>query len=141
MPLCNRLPLTRATVRCRTRPHADFPVEVAVQGDALAVRGDDWGNITAYEDGRESCSALGMNRLNHCPPIFQEGYRSGDRQLLEEAVLRVRSGRAAGAGSPGAGRSQAPRRGKGGGRLPGRVTGSPWRLARVRRRGPECIGV
>jgi hypothetical protein len=28
-----------------------------------------------------------MNRLNHCAPIFEEGYRSGDAHLLQTAVL------------------------------------------------------
>jgi hypothetical protein len=52
-----------------------------------AVRGDDWGNITSFADDRSSGQERGMNRLNHCPPIFQEGYRSGDRRLVEAAVL------------------------------------------------------
>lgn len=49
--------------------------------------GDDWGNVTSYSDTRTSGSVHGMNRLNHCPPIFEEGYRSGDRRLIEVAVL------------------------------------------------------
>ena len=28
-----------------------------------------------------------MNRLNHCPAIFEEGYRSDNRRLIETAVL------------------------------------------------------
>ncbi len=49
--------------------------------------GDDWGNVTGYGDGQEHGGAFGMNRLNHCPPIFQEAWRSGDRRLLETALL------------------------------------------------------
>jgi len=52
-----------------------------------ALHGDDWGNITSYSDARETGSIYGMNRLNHCPPIFQEGYRSGDGRLIETAVV------------------------------------------------------
>ena len=51
------------------------------------VRGDDWGNVTAYSDDAKTGTAFGMNRLNHCAPIFEEGYRSGDRRLIETAVL------------------------------------------------------
>jgi len=52
-----------------------------------AARGDDWGNVTAYADGSRTGAAFGMNRLNHCAAIFEEGWRSGDRRLLEVAVL------------------------------------------------------
>lgn len=50
-------------------------------------RGDDWGNITSFSDGRDAGAIHGMNRLNHCPAIFEEGYRSGDQRLIETAVL------------------------------------------------------
>ena len=53
---------------------------------SMAV-GDDMGNVTGYTDGREHGAVFGMNRLNHCPPIFQEAWRSGDRRLLETALL------------------------------------------------------
>lgn len=49
--------------------------------------GDDWGNITSYSDTSATGAVYGMNRLNHCPAIFAEGYRSGDTRLLEVAVL------------------------------------------------------
>jgi hypothetical protein len=51
------------------------------------VLGDDWGNLTTHLDGKPAASTLGMNRLNHCPPIFEEARRTGDRQLLEAALL------------------------------------------------------
>ena len=51
-----------------------------------AALGDDWGNVTSYSDGSNSGSIFGMNRLNHCPAIFAEAWRSGDHRLLEVAV-------------------------------------------------------
>jgi hypothetical protein len=51
------------------------------------AHGNDWGNITSYSDSSDTGGAFGMNRLNHCPPIFFEGYESGDRRLVEAAVL------------------------------------------------------
>lgn len=51
------------------------------------AQGDDWGNLTAYSDGSDRGAAFGMNRLNHGPAIFAEGYRSGDRRLVEAALL------------------------------------------------------
>jgi len=49
--------------------------------------GDDMGNVSSYTDGQNSGGVFGMNRLNHCPPMFQEAWRSGDRRLLETALL------------------------------------------------------
>lgn len=49
--------------------------------------GDDWGNITGYSEGNPHGDVFGMNRLNHCAPIFEEAYRSGDTRLLEAALL------------------------------------------------------
>lgn len=46
-----------------------------------ALVGDDCGNVTAFPAG-----VFGMNRLNHCPPIFEEYYRSGDERLRETAL-------------------------------------------------------
>ena len=51
------------------------------------AQGDDWGNITSYSDASDKGGIFGMNRLNHCPAIFREGYRSGDRRLIETATL------------------------------------------------------
>jgi hypothetical protein len=51
-----------------------------------ATVGDDWGNLTSYADGREHGGVFGMNRLNHCPPIFMEGWRASNRGLVEAAV-------------------------------------------------------
>lgn len=50
-----------------------------------ALRGDDYGNVTSFNPGG-AASYYGMNRLNHCPPIFEEFYRCGDAQLRETAV-------------------------------------------------------
>lgn len=54
---------------------------------ASMTLGDDWGNVTGFFDGQTQGFVYGMNRLNHCPPIFEEAYRSGDRRLLETALL------------------------------------------------------
>ncbi len=53
---------------------------------SMAV-GDDWGNVTSYADTAAHGGAFGMNRLNHCAAIFEEGWRSGDRRLLETGLL------------------------------------------------------
>lgn len=53
---------------------------------SMAV-GDDWGNVTSYADTAEHGGSFGMNRLNHCAAIFEEGWRSGDRRLLETGLL------------------------------------------------------
>lgn len=47
------------------------------------VVGDDWGNVTGYSEGAAQAGVFGMNRLNHCPPLFEEGWRSGDRRLRD----------------------------------------------------------
>ena len=63
---------------------------VAYHHDAIVrsmARGDDWGNVTAYSDDSATGAVFGMNRLNHCSAIFEEGWRSGDRRLLEAALL------------------------------------------------------
>jgi len=46
-----------------------------------AATGDDFGNVTGYPAG-----LFGMNRLNHCPAIFDEYYRSSDAHLRETAL-------------------------------------------------------
>lgn len=51
------------------------------------AHGDDWGNVTVYYDDQPTGSLHGMNRLNHCPPFFEESYRAGDRRLTEVGVL------------------------------------------------------
>lgn len=52
-----------------------------------AATGDDWGNITGYSEDSPHGGVFGMNRLNHCPAIFEEAYRFGDPRLLEAALL------------------------------------------------------
>jgi dienelactone hydrolase len=47
-----------------------------------SLLGDDFGNVT----GMPNSGAFGMNRLNHCPAILAEHYRSGDARLREVAV-------------------------------------------------------
>ncbi len=49
--------------------------------------GDDWGNITAFHEHSPAGAVYGMNRLNHCAPIFAEAYLSGDTRLLDTALL------------------------------------------------------
>jgi len=54
--------------------------------DAIAgcsLLGDDFGNITSLPQP----GVFGMNRLNHCPAIFHEYYRSGDSRLRNVALL------------------------------------------------------
>jgi dienelactone hydrolase len=56
--------------------------------EALAdsrVVGDDFGNVTAFNPGQPA-PAFGMNRLNHCPAIFEEAWRTGDRALRDLAA-------------------------------------------------------
>ncbi|MDZ4858446.1 MAG: hypothetical protein SGI88_05645 [Candidatus Hydrogenedentes bacterium] len=50
-----------------------------------ALLGDDYGNVTSFAEGSPA-SYYGMNRLNHCPAIFEEYYRSGDPRMRETAV-------------------------------------------------------
>jgi dienelactone hydrolase len=74
--------------------HCGLPLELsawpALEGlsrfhrDAMvnsALAGDDLGNVTAHPAG-----PFGMNRLNHCPAIFDQYYRSGDGRLREVAL-------------------------------------------------------
>ncbi|MGI6139182.1 MAG: dienelactone hydrolase family protein [Candidatus Hydrogenedentales bacterium] len=49
--------------------------------------GDDFGNVTSYSASSDHGVAYGMNRLNHCPALFFEGWRSNDAALVETAVL------------------------------------------------------
>jgi hypothetical protein len=52
-----------------------------------AAVGDDFGNVTGYQDGAQHGGTFGMNRLNHGAAIFQAGWRGPDRRLTETAVL------------------------------------------------------
>jgi len=52
-----------------------------------AAVGDDFGNVTGYQDGAPHGPAFGMNRLNHGAAIFQSGWRAGDPRLTETALL------------------------------------------------------
>jgi len=44
--------------------------------------GDDFGNVT----GMPTSGAYSLNRLNHCPPIFEQYYRCGDARLRDVAL-------------------------------------------------------
>ena len=50
------------------------------------AQGDDWGNVVIYDENSCSTAVNAMNRLNHCPPIFFEAWRTGDRRMLEAAL-------------------------------------------------------
>jgi dienelactone hydrolase len=47
--------------------------------------GDDYGNVTYFVPGREA-PVDGMNRLNHCVPIFRLYQETGDKRLRETAL-------------------------------------------------------
>jgi dienelactone hydrolase len=53
---------------------------------ASSLRGDDYGNVTGGTPGTEP-SVFGMNRLNHCPAIFENYFLCGDSDLRETAIL------------------------------------------------------
>ncbi len=50
-----------------------------------ALQGDDFGNVTVFQDG-EIARKQGMNRLNHCPPVFEAARKNGDTELMELAL-------------------------------------------------------
>lgn len=54
---------------------------------AASCQGDDWGNVSGFDPQRPHHSVFSQNRLNHCPAIFEEGYRSGDWRLVQAGVL------------------------------------------------------
>src|SRR5207248_7864060 len=60
----------RPELEAVTRFHHDAVVRCVAEGD-------DWGNVTGYNAGQRSGPAYGMNRLNHCPPLFEEAWRTG----------------------------------------------------------------
>lgn len=51
-----------------------------------AAVGDDFGNVTAFNDTEPHGSRFGMNRLNHGAAIFETGWRAGDWRLTETAL-------------------------------------------------------
>ena len=73
---------------CGTPPILDTPFEEARQQHQNAMAAgclsnpEDAGNITSMP----AAGAYGMNRLNHCPAIFEEYYRSGDARLRTAAL-------------------------------------------------------
>ncbi len=72
------------------RPRPELAEAIAHSHDLVllcAADGDDWGNIISYDENTRAVGTYAMNRLNHCPPIFFEGWRTGDRRLVEAAVL------------------------------------------------------
>jgi hypothetical protein len=52
-----------------------------------AAVGDDFGNVTGYNDGSAHGGTFGMNRLNHGAAIFENGWRANERRLTETALL------------------------------------------------------
>lgn len=52
-----------------------------------AAVGDDFGNVTSFDDGDQHGGTFGMNRLNHGAAIFEDAWRSHDRRLMETALL------------------------------------------------------
>ncbi|HOE12518.1 MAG TPA: alpha/beta hydrolase family protein [bacterium] len=49
------------------------------------LEGDDFGNVTTFNDSGPP-GVFGMNRLNHCPPVFHTYYRTGDERLRSTAL-------------------------------------------------------
>ncbi len=54
--------------------------------EAASARGFDLGNVT-YAQLSGEAGITGMNRLNHCRPIFDDAYRSARSQLRNTALL------------------------------------------------------
>jgi hypothetical protein len=52
----------------------------------MTAVGDDWGNVTGYSDASPHGGVFGMNRLNHCMSIFEDGRAVGSRELLDTGV-------------------------------------------------------
>ena len=72
-----------------TWPRPELAEAVAHHHDLTlrcAAEGDDWGNVISIDENAGMAGVYAMNRLNHCPPIFFEGWRTGDRRLVEAAV-------------------------------------------------------
>jgi hypothetical protein len=51
------------------------------------AHGDDLGSVSGFSDSQRTGRPGGTDRFNHCPPIFEEGWRSGDNSLTEVATL------------------------------------------------------
>ncbi len=49
--------------------------------------GDEFGNVTGYDDGATHGGNFGMNRLNHGAAIFEAGWRDSDHRLTETGLL------------------------------------------------------
>jgi len=77
-----------ALYRCGVPPVLDRPFEEARQQHQNAMAAgsltspEDAGNVTSMP----SMGVFGMNRLNHCPAIFDEYYRSGRAELRRTAL-------------------------------------------------------
>jgi len=52
-----------------------------------AAIADDLGNVVGFSHGRKHSSSGGLNRVNHCPSIFEDAWRGGDWELRDTAVL------------------------------------------------------
>jgi len=52
-----------------------------------AAVGDDFGNVTSYNESSQHGDTFGMNRLNHGAAIFEGGWRDTDGRLTETALV------------------------------------------------------
>lgn len=75
----NETPSLELTPWPRLARLLDFHVESMA---SATLTGPDFGNVTTMPVS----GVFGMNRLNHCPAIFHEFYRSGDGRLREAAL-------------------------------------------------------
>lgn len=79
-----------ATGRVSAGPGPELAGDIAFHRELIlrcAAAGDDRGNIISWDDNTRTVGDYPMNRLNHCPPIFFEGWHAGDRRLVEAALL------------------------------------------------------
>lgn len=68
-----------------TTPWPELTSALQKHRDGIATAsalGDDWGNVA----GVPGSGVYSMNRLNHCPPIFAEFWRTGDARLRDVAL-------------------------------------------------------
>lgn len=82
-----------APVYANLSPRPNLPPEfepiVRYHREAMvrsAAVGDDFGNVTHFSESSQYGGTFGMNRLNHCAPLFEDAWRANDRQLLTTAL-------------------------------------------------------
>lgn len=64
-------------------PLLEYHRNAVLQSSAV---GDDAGNVTSFQHKQRTGGLFGMNRLNHCAAIFEDGWRHGDSRLTETAL-------------------------------------------------------